>query len=64
MTFDDLVKMYGNANRAANALKVPRSTFYQWKDAGIPFEQQFRIQMKTKGKLKAAMPSINGRRAA
>jgi hypothetical protein len=64
MTFDDLVRHYGNANRAALALKIPRSTFYQWKEAGIPFEQQFRIQMKTKGKLTATMPSLNKRRAA
>lgn len=62
MTFDELAAHYGNGNKAAKALNVPRSTVYQWKDIGIPFEQQFRIQMKTKGKLKASMPSLNGRR--
>jgi hypothetical protein len=59
MTFNDLIELYGNGNKAAKALKVPRSTVYQWKYHGvIPFEQQFRIQMKTKGRLKARMPSL------
>jgi hypothetical protein len=57
MTYDDLVGLYGNGAKAAKELGLNRQTVHRWKDAGIPFEQQFRIQMKTKGKLKAVMPS-------
>ena len=64
MSYDDLVKFYGNGAAAAREIGLNRQTVHKWKNAGIPFVQQFRIQMKTKGKLKAAMPSMNGRRAA
>lgn len=57
MTYDDLVTLYGNGARAAKELGLNRQTVHRWKGAGIPFEQQFRIQMKTRGRLKAAMPS-------
>lgn len=56
MTHQDLVELYGNANKAAKALGYARQTVSQWKARGIPFEAQFRIQLKTKGRLKAAMP--------
>lgn len=56
MDYKDLAEFYGNGNRAANALGLHRQTVNKWKKNGIPFEQQFRIQMKTKGRLKAAMP--------
>lgn len=58
VTFNDLVAYFGNANRAAIALGQHRQTLSKWKAAGrIPFEQQFRIQLKTKGKLKAVLPA-------
>ena len=56
MTYDDLVEEFGNANRAAKALGFARQTVHQWKARGIPFESQFRIQLKTKGRLKASLP--------
>lgn len=56
MTYYDLVKLYGNGARAARALDYSRQAVHQWKARGIPFEAQFRIQMKTKGRLKATLP--------
>ena len=57
MTYDDLIILYGSAANAARMLGIPgRQTVHRWKEAGIPFEQQFRIQQKTKGKLKAVLP--------
>ena len=64
MNYKDLVNLYGNGNRAALALGMHRQTVHKWKTSGIPFVQQFRIQMKTKGKLKAGMPDMNPRRKA
>jgi hypothetical protein len=57
VTYEDLVETYGNANRAAKALGFARQTISQWKSRGIPFEAQYRIQLKTKGKLKARLPA-------
>lgn len=56
MSYDDLVEEFGNANKAAKALGFARQTLSQWKTRGIPFESQFRIQLKTKGRLKASLP--------
>jgi hypothetical protein len=56
MTYDDLVKTYGNGSKAASALGLARQTVHQWKVKGIPFEAQYRIQIKTRAKLKAELP--------
>jgi hypothetical protein len=56
MTHDDLVTHFGNASRAARALGFSRQAVSQWKSRGIPFESQYRIQMKTKGRLRASLP--------
>lgn len=56
VTYEDLVEKYGNANRAAKALGFARQTLSQWKTRGIPFEAQYRIQLKTRGRLKACLP--------
>jgi len=58
MDYKDLAGYYGNGNRAAKALGLHRQTVHKWKASGIPFEQQFKIQMKTKGRLKAQMPKM------
>lgn len=57
MTYDELVEEYGNASQAASALGFSRQALSRWKTAGIPFESQFRIQMKTRGRLKANLPA-------
>lgn len=59
MTYEDLVEEFGNGNRAAKALGYSRQAVSQWKFRGIPFEAQFRIQMRTKGRLKASPPSLH-----
>lgn len=56
MTHQELVEHFGNANRAAKALGFSRQALSQWKSSGIPFESQYRIQIQTKGKLKAVLP--------
>ena len=56
MTYEDLIDHYGKQARASEQLKIPKQTISCWKKNGIPFERQFRIQMKTKGRLKAVLP--------
>lgn len=64
MTYDDLVSKYGNANRAAKALDLSRQALSRWKKTGIPFPAQYRIQMRTRGRLKANTEALDKRRAA
>lgn len=64
MTYDDLVDTYGGLSKAARALGLAKQTVHRWRDSGIPFEKQFIIQMKTKGRLKADMPQMFPGRAA
>lgn len=56
MTYDDLIRIYGGCTSAARAIGRSKQTVHQWKANGIPFEQQYRIQLATKGKLKAELP--------
>lgn len=64
MTHQDLVDHFGNASKAAKAVGYSRQAVSQWKERGIPFEAQFRIQMKTKGRLRADMNMLARKRAA
>jgi hypothetical protein len=64
MTHEDLVAHYGSANQAARALGYSKQAVSHWKRSGIPFDAQFRIQLKTKGKLKAHLPERKRRDAA
>lgn len=64
MTHQDLVDEFGGGSKAAKALGYSRQAVSQWKTKGIPFEAQFRIQMKTKGRLKADLSSLEKRQAA
>lgn len=56
MDYEALVEHYGTCSKAARALGLNRQTVNKWRDSGIPFEKQFIIQIKTKGRLKADMP--------
>lgn len=59
MTYDDLLQKYGTASAAARGLGFSRQTVQNWKTRGrIPFSQQYTIQLKTKGKLKADTASL------
>ena len=64
MTHQDLVGLFGNASKAAKALGYSRQAVSQWKERGIPFEAQYRIQMKTKGRLRADLNALARKRAA
>ena len=58
MSYDELLENYGGLSKAARALGISKQTVHRWKAAGIPFEAQFNIQIKTKGRLKAGAPSM------
>ena len=56
MVYDDVVKEFGTASKASRALGISKQAVSQWKRRGIPFEAQYRIQLKLRGKLKAELP--------
>ena len=59
MTFTQLCSHFGTASAAARNLGISRQTLQNWKTRGrIPFEQQYRIQIKTKNRLKADTASL------
>lgn len=54
MTFDDVVKYFGNKYRASKACGFSVSTPYSWQERGfIPMESQEKIERLTGGELKA-----------
>jgi DNA-binding transcriptional regulator YdaS (Cro superfamily) len=54
MTPLDVMTFFGTAENAATRLGVSRAAIYQWtKRKKIPQGQQARIQIKTRGKLRA-----------
>lgn len=57
MDYDDVLEHFGSLTKAAAALDLAKQTVHRWKGGEIPFEKQFIIQMKTKGKLKAQLPA-------
>ncbi len=60
MTYNDLIEEFGNANRAAKATGFSRQALSGWKKRNrIPFESQYRIQMKTKGRLRASVAALD-----
>ena len=64
MTYDDLVEKYGNASKAADKLGFSRQALSDWKKGGIPFESQYRIQIKTRGRLRADASALSRKLAA
>ena len=54
MTYDEVIKYFGNKYRASKACEFSVSTPYSWKERGfIPMESQERIEYITGGQLKA-----------
>jgi len=53
MDYDDIVRFYGSASRAADNLGVERATVSHWRKNGIPKGRQAQIHMLTRGRLKA-----------
>lgn len=62
MTYTDLIEKYGNANRAAIKLGFSRQALSRWKKSGIPFESQFEIQLKERGRMRADPAALKRRR--
>lgn len=59
MLYEELLSHYGGLSKAARALKMRKQTVHSWKSRGaIPFEAQFRIQLKTKGRLRADLKEL------
>ena len=56
MDYLTVIEHFGGCTKAADALGFSKQAVNRWKDRGIPFEAQFIIQIKTKGRLKAQMP--------
>lgn len=62
MAYDELIEHFGGLTKAAKALDLSKQTIHSWKDRGsIPFEAQFRIQLKTKGRLTASLSRLEKR---
>ena len=59
MLYEELLSHFGGLSKAARALKIRKQTVHSWKARGaIPFEAQFRIQLKTKGRLRADLSEL------
>ncbi len=59
MDFDDIIGRWGSVDKAKTALGLKsRQTLYNWRDNGVPEGWQARIQIMTRGKLRA---EINGK---
>lgn len=65
MLYRDLLQHFGGLSKAAKALEFSKQTIHSWKARGsIPFEAQFRIQLKTRGRLKASLDELVRKRRA
>ena len=52
MTIDEVVKFFGNLNKACGALEITGQNMTRWKRQGyIPWKQQFRLAVLTEGEL-------------
>lgn len=54
MTFKDIIGHWKSVEKAKTALGLKsRQTLYNWRDNGVPDGWQARIQIRTKGRLRA-----------
>ena len=52
MSIDEVIKWYGNLNKACLALRIASQNMTKWKRQGyIPYKQQFRLAQLTEGEL-------------
>lgn len=59
MTFEDIKRFYGSVEKARIALGLKsRQTLYNWQADGVPDGEQCRVQILTRGKLKADKASV------
>lgn len=52
MKKSDVIKFYGNGAKAARALNMCRTAFYQWGEF-VPEQRQYELEVKTNGLLKS-----------
>lgn len=65
MTHSDVVSHFGSAAIACAKLNIPPQTFSSWKTRGrIPFNAQYAIQLKTRGRLRADVAALEKAKAA
>lgn len=64
MDFNDIITHFGSVPEAVKGLNVSRATVYNWKKKGIPLDAQVAAEVRTKGQLRAALPSIVRKTAA
>lgn len=65
MLYEELIDHFGGLTKAAKALELSKQTVHGWKARGaIPFEAQFRIQLKTKHRLKASLSEVGRKKKA
>ncbi len=59
MTFKDIIGHWKSVEKARAALGIKsRQTLYNWRDNGVPEGWQARIQLRTRGKLRADEASL------
>ena len=59
MTFEEITTHFGSVEKAKAALGLKsKQTIYNWRDKGVPEGWQARIQIQTRGKLKADKSAI------
>jgi len=62
MTTDELYEFFGSATKIAESLNITKAAFYVWGSKGyIPLKQQKKIELFTKGKLKATIDDCSRR---
>lgn len=64
MKYDDLIKYYGSAELAGDAIGFTRQGVFRWKNHEIPIAQQIDYEVHSKGALLADIPKQLRRRAA
>lgn len=64
MTYTDLIDKYGTASNAGARLGFSKQALSDWKKKGIPFNSQYLIQLKTRGRLKADVSALARKKAA
>lgn len=56
MTYADLLREYGSFSDVARELGLTRAAVSVWRKRGVPLSRQFELEVRTKGRLRAARP--------
>jgi len=58
MTRNQILKHFGSGAAVGRALGISRQAVDQWRHFGVPLKTQFKIERKTKGKLKVNLSTM------